>query len=137
MFFLIKDFLFSKICFVSPWNLGFETFVAKIDLATYFVALFWGFLIRNPRDKVHISWPDADDLLSNGLEFDNEVEGPWPLGRRACLQVRLGMAGGGLPEKNGGELWRGRSGLKEKVGFLVKCFLVGGNVIYTKPCNES
>ena len=37
---------------------------------------------------VHISWPDADDLLSNGLEFDNEVEGPWPLGRRACLQVR-------------------------------------------------
>ena len=56
------------------------------------MALFWGFY-RNPRDKVHISWPDADDLLSNGLEFDNEVEGPWPLGRRACLQVRLGMAG--------------------------------------------
>ena len=39
-------------------------------------------------DKVHISWPDADDLLSNALEFDNEVEGPWPLGRRAALQIR-------------------------------------------------
>ncbi|CAK9088904.1 unnamed protein product [Durusdinium trenchii] len=37
---------------------------------------------------VHISWPDADDLLSNALEFDNEVEGPWPLGRRAALQIR-------------------------------------------------
>ena len=36
-------------------------------------------------DQVHISWPDADDLLSNALEFDNEVEGPWPLGRRAAL----------------------------------------------------
>ena len=37
---------------------------------------------------VHISWPDADDLLSNAMEFDNEVAGPWPLGLRACLQVR-------------------------------------------------
>ena len=39
---------------------------------------------------VHISWPDADDLLSNALEFDNEVEGPWPLqGCRAMiLQIR-------------------------------------------------
>ena len=39
---------------------------------------------------VHISWPDADDLLSNAMEFDNEVAGPWPLGLHACLQVRPG-----------------------------------------------
>ncbi|CAL1158666.1 unnamed protein product [Cladocopium goreaui] len=38
---------------------------------------------------VHISWPDADDLLSNAMEFDNEVAGPWPLGLRACLQKPL------------------------------------------------
>jgi len=41
---------------------------------------------------VHISWPDADDLLSNAMEFDNEVAGPWPLGLRACLQVRPASA---------------------------------------------
>lgn len=75
--------------------------------------------------KVHISWPDADDLLSNGLEFDNEVEGPWPLGRRACLQVRLGI----------GEPLKGKVRLKEKVGFVFLCFKLG-KCDLSKPCNQ-
>lgn len=140
-FFLSSKMFYSQrfvFCFpLKPWvrNLRSQNWLGHIFCG--FVALFWGFLNRNPRDKVHISWPDADDLLSNGLEFDNEVEGPWPLGRRACLQVRLGIGWWRPSRKKMGGIFEGE-GPYERKGWLfwVKCFF-HWEMWCTKPCNQS
>ena len=129
-FFLIKDFLFSKICFVSPWNRWVRNLRSQNWLFGIFCGPFLGgFLIRNPRDQVHISWPDADDLLSNGLEFDNEVEGPWPLDVVPACKWGWGMAA--FQNKNGGCFLKGKVRMKEKVGcFGFWCFFHWENVMY-------